>query len=261
MGISPLIAEGLASLAGDGRFNGARSILEFGPQTVPPKANSAYYAGLARRLGGDETSKAFMAEAHDGERFRPDAQKAFYRLFGLDDYASIDLLDPSATYRHNLNDPLVLDRQYDVVTDFGTGEHVFNIGQNFVNAHNALKAGGLWLGQLPTLGGYYHGFYNIHNLWYRSLAAANGYEMVMLLHSTDNTATAMACEREGRLVKVEDIRKREPRRMMASFYIADILATLRRGERASAVILAALRKTVDAPLVWPQQINKYARPG
>lgn len=259
MGISAFIAEGLAELHRTGQFNQARSILELGPQTISPSTDAAYYFDLARRMAGKEGAKTFQERAHDGERFRHDAQKAFYALFGLDDYASVDLLDPTATYQHNLNEALTLDRQYDIVTDFGTGEHVFNIGQNFVNAHNALKPGGVWLAQLPTLGGYYHGFYNIHNIWYRSLAAANKYEIVMLLHSTDNTATAQACQRMRALTKVQDIRRQEPRRMMASFYIADILASLRRGERAAAVVLAALRKTEDAPFVWPQQINKYSK--
>ncbi|EME70545.1 hypothetical protein H261_07943 [Paramagnetospirillum caucaseum] len=260
MGISPFIAEGLAQLAADGHFKDSRSLLEFGPQTVVAMKDHTYYFDLARRVGGPQAAQDFAGVAHDGKAFRPDAQKALYRLFGIEEYASVDLLDPTATYNHNLNDPLVLDRQFDIVTDFGTGEHVFNIGQNFVNAHNALKVGGLWLAQWPTLGGYHHGFYNIHNIWYRSLAKFSGYELVMLLHSSDVVVTAMACERQKRLVKAQDIRTREPRRMSMSFYLADVLATLSRGERVSAVILAALRKTKDGPLVWPQQVNKYAKP-
>lgn len=261
MGISAFIAEAVAELSARGELASAQTLLEFGPQSLATlTGDTGYYTKLARRIGGDAAAQAFQAAAFDGQgRFRHDAQKAFYSIFGIDQYDSVDLLDPQATYCHNLNDPLVLDRQYDIVTDFGTAEHVFNIGQNFVNAHNALKVGGLWLAQWPTLGGYYHGFYSVHTVWFRSLAAFSGYEMTSLWYCTDNTVTAKACEIQGGLVKVEDIRRREPRRMMASFFVADVMAALRRKERASAVIFCAMRKTKDGPLVWPQQINKYAR--
>ena len=257
MSISALIAEGLAELYQQGHLSGARSILEFGPQNIGVHEDHRYYIKVARRVGGVDAAKRFENAAYNGDNFDVNAHKEFYKIFGLEDYASVDLLDASATYNHNLNEPFILDQTYDVVTDFGTAEHIFNIGQNFVNAHNALKVGGLWLAQLPTLGGYYHGFYNIHNIWYRSIAAANGYEIVQLLYSADNTSSAINCEREGRLAKVQDIRISEPRRMMLSFYLADFWSTLTRGDRASAVILAALRKTRDKPFIWPQQINKY----
>jgi hypothetical protein len=83
---------------------------------------------------------------------RSDAQAAFYSIFGADSYRSIDLTDPRADYTADLNHPLPRSiGRYDVVTNFGTTEHVFNIAQSFASIHRLLgrrptatHAPGLW---------------------------------------------------------------------------------------------------------------------
>lgn len=75
------------------------------------------------------------------------------------------------------NEPFKLPERFDVVTNFGTAEHVFNIAAVFRSIHDALKPGGVALHVLPTFGDINHGFYNIHPTVYLDLAAANNYEI------------------------------------------------------------------------------------
>lgn len=61
----------------------------------------------------------------------------------------------------DLNEPLPEDLRgrFDAVLDLGTGEHVFNIGQVFRNALDALKVGGAVLHEHPLIMGN-HGFWS-----------------------------------------------------------------------------------------------------
>ena len=77
------------------------------------------------------------------------------------------------------------------MTNFGTTEHVFNIGQSFENIHNLLNVGGLQLHTLPAYGYIDHGFYNIHPCAYLDMAKANEYEIVDFNY-IDNINTRMA---------------------------------------------------------------------
>jgi hypothetical protein len=138
----------------------------------------------------DQTLTAIFDEAT--ARPKPDAQAAFYSIFGADSYRSIDLTDPKADYAADLNYPLPRSfGRYDVVTNFGTTEHVFNIGQSFANIHRLLKVGGVQLHTLPSFGCIDHGFYNIHPCAYVDMARANHYEIVDFLY-LDNINVRMA---------------------------------------------------------------------
>jgi hypothetical protein len=72
---------------------------------------------------------------------------------------------------------------FDLVTDFGTGEHVFNQAQVWKSVHELTKRGGYIVWDRPVQGYTDHGFYNTHECLFRDLAAANGYEIVKLLHA------------------------------------------------------------------------------
>jgi hypothetical protein len=107
-------------------------------------------------------------------------------------YRSFDLTEPRADYAIDLNRPLSRDiGRYDVVTNLGTTEHVFNIGQSFANIHNLLKVGGIQLHGVPSCGYIGHGFYNVHLSAYLDMAKANNYEFVDVIY-IDNINVRMA---------------------------------------------------------------------
>jgi hypothetical protein len=147
---------------------------------------------VARRHLSPEACETAIHEIF-GDEAKPgsDAQRAFYSIFGGHSYRSLDLSDPRADYAHDLSYPLPDIGKYDVVTNFGTTEHVFNIGQSFENIHNLLNVGGLQLHTLPAYGYIDHGFYNIHPCAYLDMAKANEYEIVDFNY-IDNINTRMA---------------------------------------------------------------------
>ena len=144
-----------------------------------------------RHLSPDACETAIHEIFGDEAKPGSDAQRAFYSIFGAQTYRSLDLTDPRADYAYDLSYPLPDIGKYDVVTNFGTTEHVFNIGQSFENIHNLLNVGGLQLHTLPAYGYIDHGFYNIHPCAYLDMAKANEYEIVDFNY-IDNINTRMA---------------------------------------------------------------------
>lgn len=257
MGIGPAVGSWLANLHDRGIFAQSASVIEMGPSEFNwPKPTLAAF--LEKNFRSKGAAAHFIANCvtKRGEYHQP-GSKAFYGLLGLSDYNSIDYGDQTATIRHNLNLAMDPPNAFDVVADFGTLEHIFNIGEAFRTVHNLLRPGGIALHQLPTNGGYYHGFYNISSVAYRSLIAANKYEVVDLLYVHD---VMREDERAGRGLapRFEDIVTHEVRLQTVKFCYNYFSSILFGRERTSSQIFAALRKVSDAPFIFPQQINKYS---
>jgi SAM-dependent methyltransferase len=163
----------LSRLAKKRIISPGQSIVEFSPQDIlAPRAAVRQY-GL--RHNSSEAVDGLLEKIFEGEKPRPDGIPAFYRLFGLEHYRCTDLLDPRVDWTCDFNGPVTLPEQFDVATNFGTAEHVFNIGKLFHSMHDALRPGGVALHVLPAFGDIDHGFYNIHPTVYLDLAAANDY--------------------------------------------------------------------------------------
>ena len=152
-----------------------QSMLEFGPQDcdVPRLLTKS----AAARLLGEEEAERRISEAYSGEGFNRQRQDALYGLFGITRYRSLDPFDPRSEYRYDLGTRVPLRRKFDVVTNFGTAEHVFNIENVFRTAYNLLQVGGILLNVNPAHGDIDHGFYNLHPLIFRLLALHSGFEI------------------------------------------------------------------------------------
>lgn len=100
-----------------------------------------------------------------------------YSHWAIKNYKSFDIFDRRAE-KVDLN--LDLDRtdSWDIVTNFGTSEHVFNQFAFMKNCHDLTRQGGVSLHVLPVSSGTDHGFYNYHPTFFRSLARANNYEIL-----------------------------------------------------------------------------------
>lgn len=66
---------------------------------------------------------------------------------------------------------------FDLVTNNGTSEHVFNQYMCFRNAHDLCKNSGIMLHCLPFTPWLNHGFYNYNPVLFRDLAGANDYKI------------------------------------------------------------------------------------
>jgi hypothetical protein len=105
----------------------------------------------------------------------------YRRALGCSGAESIDPGEAASTYKLDLNyaiPPKSPRNYYDIVTNSGTGEHVFDVCQFFENAHDLTKPGGLMMHAMPWSGWHDHGFYSFHPGFYLDLARANGYTLV-----------------------------------------------------------------------------------
>jgi SAM-dependent methyltransferase len=113
-----------------------------------------------------------------------DLAKAFYRvLLQPASMTAIDYQGTETAQRQDLNHPLALPRQYGIVVNLGTAEHVFDIAQVFRSIHDATAPGGIMVHHLPLSGWIDHGFYAVNPTLYWDLAAANGYEIGLIAYT------------------------------------------------------------------------------
>lgn len=265
MGINIITAHQIWELWDSGELEGCNSVVELAPHFLGTvTGRTQCYLEWAKQTFGDcEKTREFERTTFnaDGSLKSPKlAQIEFYKLFGLDEYISIDYLDENATYKKDLNDPLDLDRTFDVVAEYGTAEHIFNIGQFFENAYNLLRPGGLSMHLLPVMGQIYHGFYNIHTVLYRSLAAAGLYEIVKFDYLPALPTPMYRTEKTLKMPRIFDIREQEAPQTTFRFYMNDIWQAMTGGYRPSAMVFVVLRKINDQPFHFPQQCNKYWAP-
>ena len=149
-------------------------------------------------------------------------------------YASIDLDHDHGATRFDLNvDAAPPGQAYDLVTNLGTSEHVFNQLNCFVVAHDFTCRGGVMLHAVPCLGYPDHGFFNYHPNLFRSLASANQYEILGLYYNPAISSSVLIP------------------------WASDLLSYLSLTPRTSGGIFVVMRKTTDERFVVPQQ-GRYA---
>jgi SAM-dependent methyltransferase len=173
MAINTLQVAWFSRLAKKGILVPGQSVIEFSPQDILSSRQAVRQYGL--RHNPPDVVERLLEGIFDGESVRPTGIPEFYRMFGATRYRSMDLIDARADWRLDFNEVVRLPEQFTVATNFGTAEHVFNIGNVFHSIHDALRPGGVALHVLPAFGDVDHGFYNIHPTIYFDLAAANDY--------------------------------------------------------------------------------------
>lgn len=159
--------------------------------------------------------------------------KLFYAAFL--DYRELVAIDFHGTPQArpiDLNQPANLGQRFEVVIDGGTAEHVFNVAQFFRTCHEVTAPGGLMLHHNPFRGWLEHGFYNFNPTFYWDVAAANRYEVLMLVYT------------EVQPMRIEQLFSREK-----------IVEMGRAGELgANAMLYAVYRKpATEAPFALPRQ--------
>lgn len=165
----------LERLTKKGVLKPGQSIIEFGPQDIDIRPR--FLKAVISRLHGEAEADRRIAEAYDAEAFRTNEQRKFYSIFGPDKYCSLDPFDDRSEYRYDLGARVPIFQKFDVVTNFGTAEHVFNIANVFKTAFDLLPVGGIYLNVNPAHGDIDHGLFNLHPILFRTLAAHSGFEI------------------------------------------------------------------------------------
>ena len=106
----------------------------------------------------------------------PDAE-SYFSLMGCELHVYDIVKERGCERLCDLNEPLLVEKQYDIVLDVGTVEHVINIWQALVNIASLVKLGGHVLHENPFNWGN-HGFYNLNPTFYADFYGQNGFEMI-----------------------------------------------------------------------------------
>lgn len=104
-----------------------------------------------------------------------------FQSLGFDRIESIDFSDfenPTHVHDFNLPVPVQFHKQYDVVYDGGTLEHIFNIPQSLRNVFDLLKVGGHVIHASPSSNHVDHGFYMFSPTLFYDYYLSNGFEIV-----------------------------------------------------------------------------------
>lgn len=166
------------------------SILEFGEASWYGDVSTEVLSDAIEDLVEDKQQREDLHQrmveilCGDSQYKAWDLAKIFYKVFL--DYSkimAIDLHGTPAAHKLDLNQPLSLTEQFDVIMNSGTAEHVFNICQFFKTSHEFTKPGGLMFHTVPFRGLLEHGFYSINPTFFWDLAAANGYSVLLLAYA------------------------------------------------------------------------------
>ena len=190
--------------------------------------------------------------------FYPDSTKDFYSSIGFSNYLAIDLntnmnsiiMDLNRNFSNDYN----FDEQFDLVTNNGTGEHVFDQKIVFENMHNLTKVGGIMLNILPFYMALNHGFFNFHPVLFRDLAYANNYNWCFLWVG-DCIGKFKEFSISGDIFK--EIKRARPFSLRETFRrpysnLEKFIYT-RRSHRGHDYIIAAYQKTSQAEFSIPIQ--------
>lgn len=297
MSFTPLMMKLVAALLDELPPN--PTVIELGNQTFDPTISGSLTAAedrmfplvldyLDRRGKSFDRKRLVELTKMSVEEQKPHTA-TYYRALGFSDYTAIDVNSKYGSLIMDLNSDLRstydFENTYDLVTNNGTGEHIFNQCAVFKNMHDLVKVGGVLLFVLPFYNWMNHGFFNFNPVLFADLAEANRYEIVRFSVACpvgqEVTATcAKVPDAEMRLswqpdaprLSVQDfqrrgaIRPRTPRNMAA-----DIVALLsgkgtntqqsllpgvveKIAERVFDInVVAALRKTAATAFAIPLQ--------
>src|SRR5258708_8263325 len=159
------------------------TILELGAQQVYCQgAEDVVRQFVERFTGRNDRSRKEIARFADGGYFGE-----LLTTCGFD-YRSVDLIKGFNTVLLDLNihsSPEELCGRFDLVTNFGTTEHLINQLLAMKTVHDLAKPGGIIYHDLPMSGYLKHGYFLYTPLFFNDLAAANDYRIVRQYYSRE----------------------------------------------------------------------------
>jgi hypothetical protein len=173
------------------------------------------------------------------------AARDFWVWLGFD-YAAIDIDGTPGSIPLDLNYESAPDHMlgmYQLVTNFGTTEHVANQLNAFKVIHDLAARGGVMIHHLPMQGMLNHGLINYNPKFFWMLARSNGYRLVYM---NVNAGTSYYALPENIAASVSPF---EP----------DIEVRRHAYRAADMLIVAVLQKVFDTPYVAPLDVPTGTR--
>lgn len=156
------------------------SVIELGAQTVHFE-DRQFFLDWAKRIQiSEDAVKNFKAGVTAQY-----VHNAFGHSYKCIEY--YDCVENVDTLKWNINDiscPVEHQNSYDLVTNFGTSEHLINQTNAFKLMHDLVKVGGILFNLLP-MARMNHGFFNYNPCFFECLARANRYKILGIYTSKD----------------------------------------------------------------------------
>jgi hypothetical protein len=269
MGLGGCVAKWVVKLHRNKVLPNGRAMLELGPQDIA--LNEQLLKGVLADRFGAEQAQSYVQELL--QKPPPIPARLFYSYFGISEYYAIDGYDARATWIGDLNFPIKVGRQFDVVTNIGTAEHVFNIAEVFRTADALCRDDGVILHVLPSFGGLNHGFYNIHPTVYFDLARQNHYKIEDFTYVDNFEARNSAMNSQGYgatmledlPIKLDTLQQTDIADKIAEQFIANlkdpVAATMKPRLRQDYCLVAfrKMGRVSDSPFKYPFQ-GSYSVP-
>jgi len=177
MGISIAAVQNTLELHHLGYFKNSSNVLEIGSQELHLKKNDLKelfdYVGLDSKL----------VDSYPNIDNYPNtprcSSKYFYQSLGFQEYKSIDINSEHGAINYDLNKPFEdksLFNKFDVVTDHGSCEHIFNVSECYRTIHNLTKKDGYIIIAQGLLKG--NGYFLFDKAFVEGMSAANNYKII-----------------------------------------------------------------------------------
>ncbi len=171
----------------------APTVIELGNQTFRMKGRATLDQAHAFLDAGGidhraDELKALARRFAAGDRDR--LTERYYRAIGFASYAAIDVNARYGSLIMDLNNDLQAHygfvQQFDLVTNNGTGEHIFDQVAVLKNVHALTRPGGIMIHCLPCNNWINHGFYSFSPIVFLDLAGVNEYEILKITVAENN---------------------------------------------------------------------------
>lgn len=163
----------LRDIYNDAIFKTISSVMELGSQDI--KTNQNELDNFFSELNLD--TKIIL----DNDRV---STKFLYEALGVNKYTCIDIDEAHSSLNFDLNEDILQKynfcEQFDLVTNHGTTEHIFNQFAGFKNIHNLCKNGGYMQHILPIHKMLFHCMFNYQPYTFFSLARFNSYKIIKI---------------------------------------------------------------------------------
>jgi len=177
MGLGPAAVKMDLELFKRGFLKDRHSVIEMGSQGL--HLNLADLQEFFNMAGINDYKKEKFSVLTHWPNSPECSSRVFYEALGITEYACIDLGQEHGAIPVDLNFPLEdksLYGKYDVVTDHGTNEHVFNTPEAFRTMHRLCKVGGIFIVSQVMYRG--NGYYAYNPSFFERMAAANNYKIL-----------------------------------------------------------------------------------
>ena len=179
-----------------GLLSAGDSIIELGAQEIYCRGNDEQLADFIRYFSsGRKPDSGAVTDAADIARI---SDRGFagelFKACGFE-YHALDIFDGEDITLFDLNmetPPQHFLGKFDLITNFGTTEHVLNQYLAFKTMHELTKQGGIIYHDLPMGGYHLHGYFNYNPMFFEQLAAANDYEVLFYWYSSNEVPTNSA---------------------------------------------------------------------